>query len=366
MTSHWYRSRWTAAVPFALVLLLVLVYVSSQAAFVECNAASLVTCKRAGIGALFELDASVRLEEGRLVVAAPVAANPARRQVVADSLRLAGLKTAVRRFNGRFVWTFFVGVGLFASLAALGTAALLLTTPPGEPGTRYGVRLVGVLAPSVAFGAWMHGNPGVHMNLMKEVLERSVDADGSFGVQSGMRVMNFVNSLDLSVSTALVLACCLMLLPSGAPGAAWRGTELDGRLRPVLHRMRTLRAFLYVGTALLVIGVLRMQSVVDWVVTFVRPADGAVLATTGMTLSWVMGAFYSLVLAAVYLPSAYILRARAAAEIEESSAPEEAKVEAASRAGLSQSPGEAVPRIAALLGPLLAGPIGNLLQTFTQ
>jgi hypothetical protein len=70
-----------------------------------------------------------------------------------------------------------------------------------------------------------------------------------------------------------------------------------------------------------------------------------------------------MVLAAAYLPASYVLRARAAAIIGMSRVAPEVREKAVAGSGLTRSMGESIGRSAALLGPLLAGPIGQLVQS---
>jgi hypothetical protein len=384
MPKPWYQSPLAAAVPLVLVLLLFGMQACSQKTFVLCKGRD-VGCKALKVGELYEVDRSMQFDTvGR--VSLPLRVNAAQdtgaaktaRLSTADSVRLEGLKIAVRRYNARLVWAFFVAMGVVAALVAFGTAALLLTRSSVEnPTSRslegrtvpYYVRLGALLASSLVVGLVLFQIPEFHMSVMLSVLTRSIGAELQFGMARIDEVMNFFNSFEQAASFALILACCLMLLPSHATDslddrAPDAPADLERRLRPVLHRIGNLRIFLFVATAMLVIGILRMQAVGDWAVTFVKPTEATVLASTGTTLRGVMGAYFSLVLAAVYLPSAYVLRARAAALIAEAEVPPEVKEEAVARAGLSVSLGDAVPRVAAILAPLLAGPIGTLLQQF--
>jgi hypothetical protein len=68
-------------------------------------------------------------------------------------------------------------------------------------------------------------------------------------------------------------------------------------------------------------------------------------------------------LASLYLPAAFIVRERARAAVAAAPVPDAAKAEAYSRPELSLALPNVLSRIAVLLGPLLAGPIGEFLKS---
>lgn len=371
MYTRFLNSRYAALAPLIPVLLLVIAYIHSQWLFIECNGGH---CQRATIAPLFEPDASMAVDSnGALDTSGLARVKPDAKDTTQAGLakkkaeaRERMLKGVVRRHSARFVWSFFVALGVLVSIAGWVAAALLLTRSPGERGWPYVVRAAMAFVPGLALGVWMYGRPDVQMNLMWGVLNGTIGAPGSLRDTLAPGTMKLVNSVELATSLALILACAIMLLPSRRVavkevGGAGPEERLRQRLLPVTHRLRNLRIFLYVATLLLVVGVLRMQAVMDWVLSFVSPEDAAVLSGLTGVLSSVMGAFYSLVLAALYLPSAYVLRERAEAVIADARVPDEVAEKIRKGALPSTSLNTAVPRIAALLGPLLAGPFANLL-----
>jgi uncharacterized membrane protein YhdT len=375
MLTRLLHSRLTAGVPIVLVGILALIQFVFQVSFVECSRGK--GCERANIAGLFQLDTKLNVNaDGSLKRSpAPVpqqASDEARTKIEAknETEYRKHLGAAVRRHTARFVWSFFVGVGLLVSIAGWIAAALLLTRTPGERGRPYWLRLACVFVPSLTVAGFLYLNPKILMNLMMDVFEATIaNRKGELWDLNAPWVMQTVNAFDIGTSLALVLACSVMLLPPRLATAGGAGEipptdakeQLRLRLLPVTHRLRYLRIVLYVATLLLVVGVLRMQSVMEWVLSFVKPEDAAILSGLTGVASSVTGAFYSLVLAAIYLPSAYILRARAEGMIAEVAAPLEVKKEIRESAVLSHSLESVVPRIAALLGPLLAGPFANLL-----
>jgi hypothetical protein len=280
-------------------LLLFTAQLFSQSRFINCSAwvGFETKCRPAEIDKLYRLDSSLMFRDERLEVRYDPAQvktplTPAR----ADSLLVQGLKTAVRRYNGRLVWTFFVGLSTITAWTALGIAALLLTGAVGERRVRFHIRLGFVLVSATAVGIGMWRTPWNHMSLMWSVLGRTIDGNIRYGaIDSARQVMNRVNSFEQAAAVAMILACCWMLLPTPAPKstATLNSTHaLERRLEPILHRQRNLNLFLYAGTIFLIVGVLRMQAVGEWALTFVLPQDADVLKPITMTASVAMGAFF--------------------------------------------------------------------------
>jgi hypothetical protein len=125
------------------------------------------------------------------------------------------------------------------------------------------------------------------------------------------------------------------------------------------------RVLLYVGTATLVSGVLRMNSTISWMQSFLTAGDEVILDSLRVTLVGVMGTFYTLVLACLYLPAVFILRARARGLIEASAVPQEVSTAALQETDFSTSLKDVLPKVAALLGPVLAGPVGEFLKNLS-
>jgi hypothetical protein len=127
-----------------------------------------------------------------------------------------------------------------------------------------------------------------------------------------------------------------------------------------MEQMQDLRTVLYFGTVLLIVGVLRMSAVTQWTLAFIPPDATDAAKSFYLTLSSVTGGFNSMILAAVYLPAAYILQRRAQLLAKELSLSPEEKEKIMGSKESTFSIKESLPKILAILGPLLAGPIGDL------
>ena len=367
------HTGWFAATPLLLTAILALVFFSFQRVLVDCREDP---CGQVTIAGLFEPDLSVAVNPAGAIVVPPVVipdtAGPATTQALrkaGEAARLRMLTAAAERHSARLVVLFFVGLGLIASAAAFGVAALMLSPPQGEARRRYTILRGVVLAFAGAMCVMLYLHPG-HGGLSRQILHRTVAGQAALAEPRAVHLLTLVTALQLAASFALVVACVSLLLPvqrsetaESAPAAAHDPEErLRSELRPLTHRLMALRIFLFVATVLLVIGVLRMQAVWRWALSFVGPEAAQALASVASTVPSLTGAFYTLVLVAVYVPSAFALRTRVNTVIADAALPAE-KADAMRAAVL---PGDsimgAIPRIAALTAPLLAGPIAKLLE----
>jgi hypothetical protein len=110
---------------------------------------------------------------------------------------------------------------------------------------------------------------------------------------------------------------------------------------------------LYIGSFVLIVSTLRLRTILNWSLEFLQPYPGAEskelpfilngLKSYISNLTTLMGLFYTLILAAIFVPAALILKKRAG-----------------DQAGLVTPLSEQLLRLAAMVGPLLAGPIGEI------
>jgi hypothetical protein len=112
---------------------------------------------------------------------------------------------------------------------------------------------------------------------------------------------------------------------------------------------------------MLVIGVFRLSVMLNWGAGFFAPESAAAktFASLNPSIVTLMGAYYTLILTAIYLPPAILLRYRA--RLLASAQPPEEQEDFLEKHGLTLSFTDYLPRILAILGPLMAGPIGDLL-----
>jgi hypothetical protein len=366
-TEHWVEKRVAAATPLALVFVLIAFYGAFQKAFIECPKDGIGRCQPFVASHVYPLDKTEPLDENGEVWKGDGNDDTASRNKLAA------------RYGGRLVWVFLSAVTSLLSLAALVVAGVLIYKSPGFWKMGPGASAAAALIVSSALGLmlylffWRDFMP-----IMGPVFEATIAA-GKVGVPVVGQTMRLLNALGYAASFALVFATCAILLPRHLNAQSAR----DGRPPPVTQRGETdqadvsrkldilaaqaagLRVVLYVGTFLLIAGILRMSALGQWVISYVAPSAVAAAQNLNTAVVAVTGGFYTLILAAVYLPSAYIISRRAWVVVGRSTIanPADAQATKLQERGLAFSFKESLPRVLAVLGPLLAGPIGELFKS---
>jgi hypothetical protein len=175
-----------------------------------------------------------------------------------------------------------------------------------------------------------------------------------------VRVMPDINNFNrlfdaLAMTAAFTLACA-------ACATLWK-RDMSGLHdeQEIRQRIRLLRYILYVGAVMLIIGVFRLSVMLNWGASFFTPESVGAKTVVGLNSSIVtiLGTYYTLLLTAIYLPPAVLLRYRAR-QLATAQPPEEQESWLEKR-GLTLSFTDYLPRVMAILGPLMVGPIGELL-----
>lgn len=341
MTKENFKRGFVAATPLIALLVLGLFRVNFVGAFIHCDRLS-AGCRPVVIGNLFPAGAAATLltSDTNLLIEN----TPAKRTLQAA------------RYSSRITWVFFVMTYMLLGLLALAVACGIVYKIFSDWNKRPAFAVIIMLATSAAIGFTLYKNPESYMNVLKTLIQSTVKVD----ITNIFQVTNLVNSIGFALSFALVLASCAILLPP------CKDSYPKG-LKELSVRMNYLRTVLYVGTFLLVVGVLLMRSIFQLSLAFIPGIPGteagAEKIVESLTSSIVSGeaGFYTLILAGVYLPAAFILQGRARALKGLPEQPSE-KDKILHDYGLNFSLTESLPRIIAILGPFLVGPVGELLR----
>ncbi len=167
-----------------------------------------------------------------------------------------------------------------------------------------------------------------------------------------------INILAVIVPSIVLLAAASALAPSPK--------QTDDDLTHLTTQMRHLNGVLNMGSALLVGGILHMSAWLRWPTSLLNdPTELAALSETVLSITIFCGATFTLMLIATYGPAASYLSAQARhlAEL----AQQAGTIKDADRwlhdNHLSVTLGEQLPQISAILGPVLAGPVGSFLMS---
>lgn len=197
---------------------------------------------------------------------------------------------------------------------------------------------------------YLYHHPDRYLRIFDPLLATTISHD----LSAARHLLIMANSFGFSVALLLALASCAVLY------SRHRGPYPEA-LKQIGAQMKLLRVVLYAGTFMLVSGVLLIRSVYQWSVAFLLRDDLALKVGDKFLsdLLSIEGAYFTLVLAVVYLPAAFILQRRADS-LTELPELEAEKEQVLKDYGLGFSLMQSLPRVLAILGPVLAGPIGEL------
>lgn len=265
-------------------------------------------------------------------------------------------QTRVATYVARATWALINGVHLLACMAAVVTAGLVIYHALPEP--KYSVRLKWMLI-LIVVAAAADISLVVAIGTTKDVFS---PAQTLLRTTVGQMVpsINLYNrladALSLMGTLSLAVAACATL---------WQHDANDENQDELIRRVSVLRPVLYVSAATLAIAVLRFSATLGWAESYLPPDSeiGKSVANLVKGIIAAMGTVYTLFVAGLYLPAALLLRARVRkmATHEKPTDPDGwLKTH-----GLTLSFPQYLPRVLALLGPLLAGPLGELLGKAT-
>lgn len=300
-------------------------------------------------------------------------------------------KASVQALSGRSMWVLVAGLNHIACLASVLVAFYLLR----ETFDRYANALLRALiflclflGLSAVVGLFMAPKAGPHDAPLLNVLAETVQRD----VKNIVPIVRGTIGVSYAAAALFMWTTCAIVWPPppvrrrAAPKPGLISVTAEDRsggvaaerqrtqARDIAERMRLLRVMLYFGTALLVIVSLRFSTELRWAADLLRAwnpaspgpaADAALKPIEGYfsVITTTAAATNTLIMAAVYVPAALVLRGRAhrlAAEVT-GEGPTPAREKWLQERGLAFSLAEHLPRVAALLAPLLAGPIGELI-----
>ena len=258
-------------------------------------------------------------------------------------------KVIALRYSGRMTWSILREFYLYVCLACLGIGSVLTSRSVPRRGILWGFA---TLLLSGIVGLYFYRHPQVHMTIFMAIFAKAITPD----LPAISDLTNRLNSLANAALFALLVASCAALLPS-------QDESPPGGLKQLSERMKYLRLILYAGTTLLVTTILLKKSIYQWALAY-TVQDAALETARDFVASLLAldGAFYTLVLAAAYLPAALVLYRRAQSLVGPSleAGEQETKLQAY---GLNFSLKEAIPRILAILGPFLTGPAADLITS---
>jgi hypothetical protein len=327
-----------AATPLVLVIVLVMLYDHSVKKDIRCEGKNCVP-----IANYIETD---------LVPIAPSTQEPTLQDAAQGqkTRQLENDKRSEARFSGRITWSFFKLAYMLICLIVFAVACGVIYQSFANSGKRALVLILIVVALSAGFGIYLLYNPNHFMSVFTPLINKTIVND----VSNVADVIIRLNAFGFAVVLSAILATCAILYSP-------QDNSHPTGLKQLSIKMKYLRLILYVGTIMLVVGVLHIRTVYNWSLAFIlRDGEGLKVAEGFFSnLLAAEGGVFTLILAAIYLPTAFILRRRAESLVglpEQNTERETLLTDN----GLTFSFKESIPKVVAVLGPFLVGTIGQL------
>jgi hypothetical protein len=268
------------------------------------------------------------------------------------------------RYSSRLNWVFFTAVYILLCVGCL-IVGFVVVFRSFESNKQKTIRSLGITAAIVGlFGLLAAFGADQYSFSIKDMLKQSIGND-----QMPLKFINFVNVIGFAASAFLITASWSVLESVNSIEASPNETP-EQKLEEYVQRGQYLKTILYTGTAMLIVGMLRMDSLLDWHKAFLSTENNNAFINLydnfTKTLFSVEGGFFTLLLASVYLPAAYIVRLKSSelALTDENGnvLSISAKEQILKERGLIFSLGDFAPRLLVILSPLITGQIGELFK----
>ena len=250
------------------------------------------------------------------------------------------------KYSGRMTWYMLGEIFFYISVGSLMIAAVLAFQMFPHPRIVWTLLLF-VLASIV--GLFFYALPEIHMAVFLTLFKNAITGD----VSAISQITNFLNSLANAALFTLLTSICATLLPMQAD-------SFTAGMKQLSTRMKSLSIILYAGTCLLVASMLLKKAIFQWSFAYTQDPTDEIAGNFVASLLTMDGAFYTLVMAAAYFPAALVLQRRTQLLVDSSVDEAEREVKF-KEYGMNFSLKESLPRILAVMGPFLTGPVGDLL-----
>lgn len=256
--------------------------------------------------------------------------------------------TASSRYAFRIYWIFLSGILFFLSLASLVAAAYIITSLPIKKGW-----LIPPYASAAGVVIVLWFRDWDYMSILLPLFEETFLKDGiSLFWTHAFNVGGFAATACLAVTSAILY---------------WQVGEDAGQTDAEIEKENRLaKIIFYIGAAMLFVAMLRMRLAFDWHMTYVVWYLQAGLSAFFSSIIAVQAAFYTLMLGIMYLPFTLIRKKEQKQGVAKTKA--KAQTAEADKASVSAKAWgfiDSLPKLIALIGPFLAGPIAELVKFFT-
>jgi hypothetical protein len=281
------------------------------------------------------------------------------------------------KYSQRSLWVFLTGVFFVLCIISIVIAGVIFERAQSKNSWYY--YALALVTIGGGFGLLVLSGVADYMPVTKTMLEQTISNKDN--PELSMNFINFFNACGFMATIGLVFASSAILHKVGRIdeidkiSVDWK--SYNKKLEEYAVLFRYLRTIMYVGAVMLFVGILRLSALLDWHKLFVTAESQSLIKIYADTMLSIQGTFYTLQLAAIYLPAAYIIREAANLvsfrDVEDAAIKipgtqnfftNEDKTALLTEKKLVFNLTDFITRIAAILSPLVAGPIKTLLGYF--
>lgn len=334
LNSKLISSRCICVIPVVTLVIFVGFYACAEWLVVQCGIESLVACR------------PMKAEE--LV---PLALPNEAHTILEPNLGVAQIE---QRYSGRMYWVFLASAYILVCIFIL--CILWLIAARWLDGWKWASALIFVGLVIGALLAYFDSIP-----LAGPLFENTIQRKWS-GITNFLSIVRLMGGVAHGTTVSVVLVIAAILYgPRVRPGKGRKRKYEDEKT--LVEKRNHLTIVLYASTILLVTGILLWNQNYAWASSFIdqkQAADHTRAFFSSVIAS--LGGFFTILLAAIYVPASFIIFERAKLAIRMRRVPWTDVPEELQKRGLTFSFAESLPRILAIAAPLLTGPVAKLFE----
>jgi hypothetical protein len=290
---------------------------------------------------------------------------------------IAGIRNQVStRYSSRLLWVFLTAVFFVLCVAAIIVSRSVINDSIADEGRRNKWLLFTMLgaiafALAVSVPVFLRWDSN-YISIVLPMYEKSFGGNGDLSLDA----INVINAIGFAATIFILAASCSLIASvqtkkqadsaEAAAKAGEQGADLQDAAPTPAAAFETQKTnakiILYIGGLMLFVGMLRVKLIGDWHLAFISsdPANPyyKLLAEFLKSSLAVQAGFYTIILAAIYLPVIYVIQSK-----DTLPAP---KKEEQKSTGWGISFADVLPRLIAIISPFLAGPLLDFLKYFTN
>lgn len=254
-------------------------------------------------------------------------------------------KALPNQYEWRLKWMLYASATLLVNLFMVFICILIMLT--WTPTWKY-VLVLTVLC----CGLGSISNIAAGMPLLDPMVDRIVANDAPPNLKG---LVEAINAIGLTV--AIIFSATISVLLLGK----------EGKFEDLKKKRAQLTLLLYFATAALILALLRGDALSKWSFAFMVTDESTWKALTNFsgTINAALGGFFTLFLASVYMPAAFILKRRAELRLTDDKVDSATLSTNLNDGGFSFSYSDSLPKLLAIVLPVLAGTLSGAIEQLT-